>query len=133
MIRQYLSKYNPKTKSWQYYGVLIAEKDESNQVKIGWSALHPKDSEEIEKYNQNVKRVNAESWRLLNQGNPEAAKIEGYKPKFDKKEAVKIARDKMSPVVRMGGLRPNIQRAMKSFVFDRVIPYFQDGQVTVQN
>ena len=61
MIRQYLTKYNPKTKTWDRYGVIIAEKGDNNQIKIGWSALHPKDSEGIERYNREVKRVNAES------------------------------------------------------------------------
>lgn len=134
MIRQYLSKYNPKTKSWQYYGVIVAEKDQNNQINIGWSVLHPNDSKETEKYNKNVKRVNAESWRMLNRGEAEAAKIEKYKPNFDKYEAVRIAKSKMSPVVRMGRLRPNVKSAMKSFIFDRVIPYFQDGKgVIVEN
>lgn len=135
MIRQYITKYNPETKTKQYCGVIIAEKDENGQVNIGWSMLHKKDREETEEYNKKVKRANAESWRLLGQGDCDAAdKIKDYRPKFDKYEAVKVAREKMSSAIKMKTLPKKVKKAIMPFIQKRVIPYFQDGKgVVVEN
>lgn len=117
-------------------GVLVA-KVENGQVIFGCSYLCEGDRRETLEYNRRVKRVNQESWALhIQNGGDNTVKpdgVETLKPLFDKNEAVRIASEKATNVLKISDLPKTIreQHLEETILFVSEVARRNNAQITI--
>ena len=102
----------------------------NDKIVIGYSLLNKKDAEEIREYNNKVRRVNGESYHLINQGLIEESQghLEKYRPIFDKQEALEVAINRATPLIDLNKVPQSLLKHFPYF-FERVEKYFKGYKV----
>lgn len=129
MIIQYIRNHQNEP-----VGVMVADCiQNSKEIQIGVSILHPNDVAAIAKHNKSVRITNAAIHKAINQGS--TVKLLSYLPTFDKKKAIEIAVSKMANTINIASvpyLRDGIpfQHELLQFV-ERVTRYFQGSSISL--